>query len=349
MKLIWACIITFLFCLSTNAQHNFNGYIDTERWQSDVYLSVVNDYRKIFGIYEEQIVSKVKTDGSGYFQFNGNQLEIENKIYKIHVDNCFNYDQDTNHFDGYCDDSKYVLFIAKSKDTISFPFSFDNQMFCSITSSNPKTSAFIKIDSLKEEMKFAYGEFRSEANRKLNNKKWFKTLKDFGENLNEPLAELYIYAFLSDRSNNLHSYYLEDLKTSIYYDELLVRLTNKYPNSSYTKQYLAELNADKFIVSDENEKPFDWNYLLYTILILSLIGNFWFWISRRKNKTLSKAKEQLTKQEKNILDNLLEDKTNKEIAEALFVSLSTVKTHVNNIYKKLNVQSREEIKTLFNK
>ena len=155
--------------------------------------------------------------------------------------------------------------------------------------------------------------------------------------------------FLSDRSNNLHSYYLEDLKTSSYYNELLTRLTHNYPNSTYTKQYKAELNADRFILSDEDEKPFNWNYLLYTVLILSLIGNFWFWISRRKkqSKKLTNAKEQLTKQEQNILNLLLEDKTNNEIAEVLFVSLSTVKTHVNNIYKKLNVQSREEVKLLF--
>ncbi len=344
-------LIIVIFCTYyTNAQHLFSGYVDGERWQEDVYLSVIEDYRKISGVYSEQIIKKVQADANGYFEFSGNNLNTDHRIYRIHVDNCADVEQDLNHFEGHCSDSKEILFIAKNTDTIVFPFSFENQMFCTIKSSNIKASAFVKIDSLKEDMRFAYGEFRSEANRKLNNKKWFKTLKDFGENLNEPLAELYIYAFLSDRSNNLHSYYLEDLKTSSYYDELLSRLTEKYPNSTYTNQYKTELNADKFILSEDGEKQFNWNYLLYLILTLSLIGNLWFWISRKKHKskTLSNAKEQLTKQEQNILNLLLDDKTNKEIAEALFVSLSTVKTHVNNIYKKLNVQSREEIKALFN-
>jgi DNA-binding CsgD family transcriptional regulator len=44
----------------------------------------------------------------------------------------------------------------------------------------------------------------------------------------------------------------------------------------------------------------------------------------------------------------LEDKSNKDIADTLFVSLSTVKTHVNNVYRKLNVQTRDEVKSLFN-
>ena len=40
---------------------------------------------------------------------------------------------------------------------------------------------------------------------------------------------------------------------------------------------------------------------------------------------------------------MLENKTNKEIASALFVSVSTIKTHINNLYKKLEVTSREEV------
>ncbi len=122
MKFNWVFIIAVLFCLNTNAQHNFNGYIDNERWQKEVYLSVVDDYRKIFGIFEEQIISKVEADDSGYFQFNGNLLETENKIYKIHVDNCSNHNQDPNHFEGYCNDSKDILFIARRMTQFLFRF-----------------------------------------------------------------------------------------------------------------------------------------------------------------------------------------------------------------------------------
>ena len=148
----------------------------------------------------------------------------------------------------------------------------------------------------------------------------------------------------------MHEHYLEDLKTNTYYNDLLGRLEKRYPNSPYTKQYKAELTSDEFIVNDKNDSNFNWNYLLYTVLVLSLIGNIWFLLNRKKlqNQTLIEAKDQLTKQEQNILSLLLEEKSNKEIADALFVSLSTVKTHVNNIYKKLNVSSRDEIKSLFN-
>ena len=39
--------------------------------------------------------------------------------------------------------------------------------------------------------------------------------------------------------------------------------------------------------------------------------------------------------------------TNKEIAEQLFISLSTVKSHINTIYSKLSISSRKEIDQFF--
>lgn|SRR5690606_35653029 len=344
-------IYFILFCLtavSIKAQYTFSGTIDNEQWQNTVYLSLIEDYRKITNIYTEQIFHKTKTDSIGYFEFKGNELDNTNRIYRIHVDNCSVDSQQRNHFDGHCKDSKSIIFIAKNNDSIAFPFSFD-QMFCNIKSSNPKTNAFVKIDSLREDMKFAYSEFRSEANRKLNDKKWFKTFQEFGKELNEPLAELYIYTFLSDRTSPHYDYYLNDLKTNSYYDELLKRLKETYPNLSYTKQYEAELASDKFSISDKNKNHVSWEYLMYVVLALSLLGNVFLFLRLKKwqSKTAKDAKELLTPQELKVMELIVQDKSNKDIADTLFVSVSTIKTHINNIYKKLNVQSREDVKRLY--
>jgi DNA-binding CsgD family transcriptional regulator len=59
--------------------------------------------------------------------------------------------------------------------------------------------------------------------------------------------------------------------------------------------------------------------------------------------------QQLTPQERKIAQGILQDKSNKEIATELFISLSTVKTHINNLYKKLGVSTREEISHLLKK
>jgi DNA-binding CsgD family transcriptional regulator len=352
MRLQFIIFLMLLSTASTKAQYSFSGHVDNSIWQGNVYLSIIEDYRKISGIYSEQIISKTTTDSMGFFEFSGDALDNEHRIYRIHVDNCAEENDNDSHFNGDCEDSKEVIFIAKNQDTIQLPFSFEKQMFCDIKSSNENTAVFIKIDSIKNEMKFAFNDYRSEANRKLNNKKWFRTLQDFGASLNEPLAELYIYDFLSDRSSDFHHFYLEDLKTNSYYNNLLDRVTNRYPNSTYAQQFKLELNSDKFIISNNDEdSDFNWHYILLLSLLISVVINFILWTSNRKmklKKSLSNL-DSLTKQEQNILRLILENKTNKEIAEALFVSISTVKTHINNIFKKLKVQSRDELKSLINK
>jgi NarL family two-component system response regulator LiaR len=52
--------------------------------------------------------------------------------------------------------------------------------------------------------------------------------------------------------------------------------------------------------------------------------------------------EPLTERETEVLKLLARGKANKQIARELFVALSTVKTHVNNLYRKLGVGSRTQ-------
>jgi LuxR family maltose regulon positive regulatory protein len=52
--------------------------------------------------------------------------------------------------------------------------------------------------------------------------------------------------------------------------------------------------------------------------------------------------ESLTNRESEILEMLAQRLQNKEIAERLFISHETVKTHLTNIYQKLNVTKRRE-------
>ena len=65
-----------------------------------------------------------------------------------------------------------------------------------------------------------------------------------------------------------------------------------------------------------------------------------FLISNIKKPTV--VEYQLTNQEKNILGCLVEGLSNKNIAQKLVLSLSTVKFHVSNILNKLGASSRAE-------
>jgi len=346
---IFKPIIYLLFAFFTQlcfAQYEFDGYVNDALKNGKIYLSVIEDYRKISGVYPEQILTKVLPDSSGFFQFKGNNLPLQNRMYRIHMDTCFEEEQDFTHFSGQCLNSKEIIFIANNTSTLSFPFSFDMEMFCKIESNTEKATLFLKIDSLKNDMRYAFGTYRSEANRKINSKKWFTTFQNYGEQLEEPLAELYMYSFLSDRRNNLYDYYLKDVKENSYYEDLLKRLQEKYPDSNYVQQYENEIKSDLFLVNHDSEKTISWwVYVFGFILFLSILMNFFLFKRNNILKEESFSKEKLTSQEQKTLDLILEDKTNKDIASELFISVSTVKTHINNLYKKLNVTSREEVKT----
>jgi DNA-binding CsgD family transcriptional regulator len=349
MKRLHTLLIILISLCSTaicHGQYEFAGVVDQEKWQGALYLSLVDDYRKLSGVHPEQVIHKVAPDSLGYFVFRGNNLSPANNVYRIHVDNCAEDDSTSTHYTGHCLNSKEILFIANNSDQIQLPFSFDEEIFCRISSKNEKADAFIKMDSLKELMAYGFGTFRSTANRELNAQKWFSAFQEFGIQLEEPLAELYAFAFFSDRSSDLYTHYLKDLEDNPYYNELLERLENKYPNHPFTRQYNNELKADRFVLSQLEGTSSIW-YFLVAILVTSVLVNGYFIYVRMQKKKNTAPLSQLTTQEQKIVDLILKDHTNKEIASTMFVSLSTIKTHINNIYRKLDVSSRDALKSLF--
>jgi len=91
------------------------------------------------------------------------------------------------------------------------------------------------------------------------------------------------------------------------------------------------------------------------ILILAAFGSAKIWVDldrldlKTKTETAFREagksqdfKELLSARELEVLSKISEGKTNKEIADELFIEVSTVKTHINKIYKTLNIKSRKE-------
>ena len=67
--------------------------------------------------------------------------------------------------------------------------------------------------------------------------------------------------------------------------------------------------------------------------------------SKNNNQQIDSLLNELTERQKEVYDLIIEGKTNKEIITELFIEQSTLKTHINQIYKKLKIKSRKELKT----
>lgn len=98
-------------------------------------------------------------------------------------------------------------------------------------------------------------------------------------------------------------------------------------------------------------------------LMTALIAVIWLRIEKQKTQLLigtlqkenaekstkieSKLSE-LSLRQKAVFDLILKGKSNKEITTALNIELSTLKTHINQIYKILGIKSRKETKCFDN-
>jgi len=328
-----------------HGQYHFSGQISKIGETQTVYLSLVENYRKSSRVYSNQIIKETKTDNNGRFIFKGDNLLNENRIYRIHIDGCLEGDSGNSHFLRDCNNTQSVLFIAQKGDTISFPLLENNQALCEITSTNKNSNLLLEINALKEEMILDFLEYDSKANESLNFKKWFATFQEYGEKNKEPLADLYSYDFLSDRANETHSYYIKDLINNPYYASLFERLSKKYKASPFVLQYMEELSADRTInkVKPEKAPAFGFTKIASILSIIGFISILLLKYKPKHKAQLSILQEELSPQELRVYKAIQNNKTNKEIAAELFISVSTVKTHINSIYKKLNVSSRKEI------
>lgn len=79
--------------------------------------------------------------------------------------------------------------------------------------------------------------------------------------------------------------------------------------------------------------------------ILFLIFGIWLGTSIYRKKDAEKYDREklgLSKRELEVLELLSQGLSNQEIADSLFVSLNTAKTHISSIYSKLNVKRRTQ-------
>jgi DNA-binding NarL/FixJ family response regulator len=78
---------------------------------------------------------------------------------------------------------------------------------------------------------------------------------------------------------------------------------------------------------------------IYGALVAQIIRDY----HQRRSRGVEAPYEELTPREREVLELLVDRKSNLEIAEKLVISVKTVKTHVANILAKLHLDSRYEV------
>lgn len=123
--------------------------------------------------------------------------------------------------------------------------------------------------------------------------------------------------------------------------------------------------ASNYVIISKVGPTLQWNLSFYWLYALILLGFGISWIyAGAINKEYQKVKavvsktetaeailqaklKTLSRKEQEVLSLILEKKNNQQISDELFISLSTLKSHINHIYKKLEVSKRQEILKIF--
>jgi len=333
-------LVMLLFSLPGYSQYKISGYINTDGKEITVYLSLLQ-YNEEVAIYPEQIIASTKTDSTGYFEIIGRLLPQMNKLYRIHS----NKDENSTGFEFNEDGpaKNYHNFIFSNTDTIIFPQG--SEIWFSHPQNTNKADTQWR-NSIKYELKLTeeYSEAQNADAIIQAETDFLNAYKQYcNDSVSDALVKLLAYYHIK---RNV-SFVDEDYKNAPeFYTNLLNELNEYYSGTSYYSQFLDEIS--RLSVSLYKQKMLVYKRVSYSFGILSIllaaIIVFLYLKIRKVRATVNLVNDSmLTKQERKVAELISSGKSNKEIADQLFISLSTVKTHVGNIHSKLNVSNREEL------
>jgi len=125
---------------------------------------------------------------------------------------------------------------------------------------------------------------------------------------------------------------------------LLLFFSSKKDNSisTYKEGETSVVLVD--LTKTESEPNYQFIYGMSLLLLAIGLLLFFLFSNKQKEEAESEWLTRLSKKENEILPLVFQNMSNKEIANELCISTSTVKSHINNIFKKLNIKSRAELK-----
>ncbi len=315
MNKAFVLLLVLFYSSILYAQSTISGYINIKDSLSSekrvVLIQLIRDNIKSGTI--SKIVASSPVNEKGYFYFN-KILPESQLLYQIYI----------NGKDSLTNSKKFIF---TNNDSIHFKQS--TIPFSDYSTSNVADKEWQKLNALKTKLN----------TKKFKEKKYLDEIRSYSKDSLQILA----VKLLSLKELNAKKLLEKDiLLNTTYYVDLLSELKVSDINPS---EYAFLENKLIAITKNEIEEKYAISKWINIILGCIVFGLLAFVHSLKINK--NKSVVSLSKQEVNIKNLILQGKSNKEIANELFVSLSTVKTHITNIYQKLNISNRNELELKF--
>ncbi|GGX10301.1 response regulator transcription factor [Aquimarina muelleri] len=319
-------ILTILLLIGVHlfGQNCVSGYVNIEnpeQWESKVYLSQVQ-LKENLNNYNVKTIASSSITKEGFFNFDKSLFTSTNLIYKVHVNALPKKEKDIL----FNKIKNFELFILSKNDTIFF--NKGKKLFDKQTSDNIANREWKKLKKFEARYENLTSDF--------DPKQYLIETKGYVKDSLQILLVKLIGIKRLDDQNLLEK---DVRKNPDYYTSLLKELKSSELDPS-TYVYLE--NKLRFIDQKIVNKKYNISIWINGIafLIIALLSFIYIRSVKKQKKT---NEIPLSNQEKVIKDLIISGKSNKEIANELFISLSTVKTHITNIYNKLNISSRQDL------
>jgi len=308
--------ILVVFTTGLYAQTAISGQVNLEEndlLEPKVYLAKLDASHLENMKYAKPIAwSPIAADGT--FVFDRKHISEKDAVYRIYVRQMENAIQDT-----IASSSAFIL--AKS-DTLVFKEG--GVLFTTYSSTNQADKEWKKLQAFETELlQSKVGQTEGDAKLKSYAKDSLRIL----------MVKLIGIKQLEEKQ-------LLDQDIAKNPQFYLALLTELKESEVPKEQYLFLEKRLAFLTQEVVAEKYAWSKVINFILGFLVLGLCALFLFRRKKESVL---PDLSRQERTIQNLMLQGKTNKEIANELFISISTVKTHITNIYSKLKVGNRQEL------
>ena len=346
--LIWICLL--LAIQTTQAAYTITGKVNLDgQWQQTIYLATIDKLDDYYSANAEYIINTAEIDKNGTFVLTGDNLPGKSQFYKIYLLKEEHSEFNACLYEG--GDDHNFIHIVLNNDT-NLQIIADDKVYA------PFGDYKIKGDQENQLMKkltamvypsYLFYEIRFPSELKLSQDKLMKDLFVFADTCTSPLIGL-----AAINTTDYDAYF--EYHTDAYY-AFAERLKKQIPDHPYTQDYQRKLRYHGNDYAQNNNPLIKWIagflFLLSAFLMLQNLKLRKQLSTAEKSKEASKKpiaeKVHLTQQELKILSFIREGKSNKEIASSLFIEVSTVKSHINRLYTKLQVKNRQEAREMSKK
>lgn len=342
-------LLCFFVCglwFSAQSKYQVSGKVNLgEEWQPKIFMAAVHNLNDYYRTSSKLIINTATIDEEGNFLLEGENLPDDDLFYRLYLMKNENTDFDACLYVGGHDFNSVHLILNNDSEVSVAADSNSLAPFGNYSIEGGDKNLLMRELSSIVFPSFYFYKIQFPLELRLSEEKLHSDLKNFSDTCGNSLV-----ALAAVNNMDFDSFFE---KNTDFYIDFQKRVNTNLPHTVYAKNFNRKMN---YYSGADEQRGNIWKFISALLaLLLGLVSALWWKGKRAKpttsvvhSKPLANPIDKLTKKELEILSCIQSGKSNKEIANELFVEVSTVKSHINKIYSKLEVGSRAELLKSFN-